>query len=328
MSRGSSRLAPLAGCAIALAGCGSSQDTLRGHSKAADEIAHLFWIVAAGSAVVFGVVCGLLVLAFLRRRRQDSPRDTDGGRGSYAIVIGGGLVAPALVLSALLGLSMRTMSATSAPARGSTSLTVDVTGHQWWWEIRYPGTDAVTANELHIPVRTRVQVVARSADVIHSFWVPELNRKIDMIPGRTTTLLLAADRTGVFRGQCAEFCGLQHAHMSFLVVVDTPSAFRTWLARQERPAASHGPGEQVFLSEPCAGCHTIRGTSADGRVGPDLTHVGSRATLAANTLRNSRAELARWLREPQHVKPGNLMPDDAAEPARIGALVDYLESLE
>jgi cytochrome c oxidase subunit II len=317
-------------CVLVVAGCGGGdQSTLRPESHAARAIAHLWWVMFVGAMVIFAFVCALLAIAFLRRRKQDVPQGTDGGRGSYAMVIGGGLVAPALTLAALLGLSMSTMSATSAPSRGSTQLTIEVTGHQWWWQVQYPGTDAATANELHIPVRTRVEVVARSADVIHSFWVPELNRKIDMIPGRTNTVLLEADRTGVFRGQCSEFCGLQHAHMSFLVYADTPQAFRAWLADQARPARAIAGtrGEQVFLSAPCAGCHTIRGTPATGDVGPDLTHLASRSRLAANTLANTPADLARWILEPQHVKPGNRMPDMQLGRADVQALVAYLDRL-
>jgi cytochrome c oxidase subunit 2 len=203
---------------------------------------------------------------------------------------------------------------------------------QWFWEIRYPGGRAVTANEIHIPVRTRVNVVATTADVIHSFWVPELNRKIDMIPGRNNRVLLYADQPGRYRGQCAEYCGVQHAHMSLYVFADPPARFRAWLAQQARPArAAITPaqrrGRRVFLTHQCESCHTLRGTPARGTVGPDLTHVASRTTLAALTIPNTRAELDAWLTDPQHVKPGNRMPALALAPADRQALVGDLESL-
>ena len=323
---GRSRLAALA-LLVALAGCGGGrQNTLDAHSRASHAIAHLFWIMVVGAGVVFGVVSTLLLVAFLRRRSQDAPQRTDGPRGAYAIVIGGGLVWPALTLAALLGYTMTTMAATSAPKRGSTQLTVQVTGHQWWWEVRYPGTQAVTANELHIPVRTRVDVVVRTADVIHSFWVPELNKKVDMIPGRTNSVLLYADAPGVYRGQCAEFCGLQHAHMSMIVVAQSAAAFRAWLAAEGKPATAPAPA--AFLRAPCAGCHTIRGTPAHGDVGPDLTHLGSRQTLAANTLPNTPERLREWILEPQHAKSGNRMPPTALGPSEVEELVRYLERLK
>ena len=206
-------------------------------------------------------------------------------------------------------------------------------GHQWWWEVRYPGTNAVTANELHIPVRTPVRIEVKTADVIHSFWVPELNRKIDTIPGRTNVVELDADAPGRYRGQCAEFCGLQHAHMAMYVFVDEPDAFRRWLEAQERPAASPAggqaaEGERLFMNGPCSSCHAIRGTDADGYVGPDLTHVASRTTLAAVTIPNDRENLREWIVDSQHVKPGNQMPNFNVSGRKLDALVAFLEGLK
>jgi cytochrome c oxidase subunit 2 len=221
---------------------------------------------------------------------------------------------------------------TDAPKASSTRMTVRVIGHQWFWEVRYPGSTAVTANEIHIPVRTRVNVVAETHDVIHSFWVPQLNRKIDMVPGHPNRLLLYADQPRRYRGQCAEFCGLQHAHMSMSVYADPPDRFRAWLARMARPRpAPRTPeerrGEQVFLANQCASCHTIRGTAARGRVGPDLTHLESRATLAALTIPNRRADLNRWIHDPQDIKPGVNMPNLKLTPSEFRSVLDYLESL-
>ena len=311
--------------AALLAGCGSNrQSTLAPHSKAAREITTLWWSMMIGAWVVFGVVVMLLAVAFLRRRGEERPRDDS--RAKRLILIGGG-VAPAVVLSVLFAFALRTMPATSAP-RGNAALTVEVVGHQWWWEIRYPGTAAVTANELHIPARTDVRLEVRTDDVIHSFWVPELNRKIDLIPGRTNSILLRADRAGHYRGQCAEFCGLQHANMAFFVFADPPARFRAWLARESRPVSVHGEGEAAFAGVGCAACHTIRGTPARGDTGPDLTHVASRTSLAALTIPNTRGDLAAWIAGPQHVKPGNHMPDLDLEDAEVQALVDYLGRLK
>jgi cytochrome c oxidase subunit II len=222
---------------------------------------------------------------------------------------------------------------TEAPAATSTPITIEVAGRQWFWEVRYPGAGVVTANEIHIPARTRVNVVAVTGDVIHSFWVPQLNRKIDMVPGRRNRILLYADKPGRYRGQCAEFCGLQHAHMAMYVDAQEPADFQRWLREQAAPASSpttpaQRAGEHAFSDNGCVSCHTIRGTDANGRVGPDLTHVGSRTTIAALTLSNDARALAEWLRDPQHVKPGNRMPDLDLSPRDVDALVAYLESLK
>jgi cytochrome c oxidase subunit 2 len=222
---------------------------------------------------------------------------------------------------------------TEAPAANATKMTVRVIGHQWWWEFRYPGTDVVTANELHIPARTPVRVDVEAADVIHSFWVPQLNRTIDAIPGRTNSIELYADAPGRYRGQCDEFCGLQHAHMAFYVDADPPAVFRRWLRNQERPAAAPAgaearAGEREFLNGACSSCHAIRGTSARADVGPDLTHLASRSTIGALTLPNTPANLATWIADSQRVKPGNDMPNILVPPQKLRALVAYLKGLK
>ena len=281
--------------------------------------------------VIFAVVMGLLVLAFVRRRRNDESASAE--RASYTVILGGGMVAPVVLLAVLFAFVIGVMPAVSAPAPGSTRLTVEVIGHQWYWEVRYPGTDAVTANEIHLPARTPVRIVARTADVIHSFWVPRLNRKIDMIPGRSNSIELDVPRVGTYRGQCSEFCGLGHAEMAFEVIVQPPDAFRAWLDHEAQPAETPtaGPaaaGEREFETASCADCHAIRGTSAAGRVGPDLTHVGSRRTLAALTIPNTPGDLMRWITNPQGWKPGSRMPGFASLPASARrALVAYLEGL-
>jgi cytochrome c oxidase subunit II len=317
---------------LLLSGCGGRQNVLRPESHPEREIATLWWVMLAGASIGFAVIGGLLLLGWARRGRTGLPFG-GGERAGTVLVVALGVAVPIVVLTLLFVWSdVVVLRSTAAPSPASTSLTVRVVGHQWFWEIRYPGGKAVTANELHIPTRTRVNLVGTTADVIHSFWVPELNRKIDLIPGRTNRMLLEADEPGVYRGQCAEFCGLQHAHMALYVFAEPRPRFSAWLAREARPARPPRGGEErkgrsVFLDESCADCHTIRGTPASGKVGPDLTHVGSRTTLAALTIPNERDALEEWIRDPQHVKPGNLMPDTHVDDGEVRALAAYLESL-
>jgi cytochrome c oxidase subunit II len=312
-------------------GCGSNQSITSPVTEPAREIDTLWWAMFAVGMVIFGIVIGLLVLAYLRRGRASDPERAE--RLSYAVILGGGMVAPVVVLAVLFAFVIRVMPAVSAPEHGSTSLTIQVTGHQWYWEVRYPGTAAVTANEIHIPAETPVRIVARTADVIHSFWVPRLNRKIDMIPGRSNSIELDVSRVGTYRGQCSEFCGLAHAQMAFLVVVQPRAAFRTWLDHEAQPAETPSggqaaAGEQEFTTASCDDCHSIRGTDAAGKVGPDLTHVGSRRTLAALTIPNTPGHLYQWITNPQWWKPGSRMPGFASLPASARrALVAYLEGL-
>ena len=319
---------------LLLVGCGGGgkQNVLHPESHPERRIATLWWVMLVGAAIGFGVIALLLFLGWARRNRDRLPFG-GGERAATALVLVLGIGVPIVVLTMLfVWADIFVVRSTAAPQASKTKMALEVVGHQWFWEVRYPGTKAVTANEIHIPVRTPVNLIGTTADVIHSFWVPELNRKIDFVPGHPNRILLEADAPGAYRGQCAEFCGLQHAHMAMWVYADPPAAFRAWLANMAKPArapttAGERRGRQVFLSNPCAGCHTIRGTNAQGKVGPDLTHLGTRTTLAALVLPNNRAALEQWLREPQHVKPGNLMPDVHLSDADYRALTDYLESL-
>jgi cytochrome c oxidase subunit 2 len=206
------------------------------------------------------------------------------------------------------------------------AMRIAAAGHQWWWEFSYGGTR--TANELHIPVDTPVDLDLTSADVIHSFWVPELGPKKDMLPGTTNRLRLFARRTGSYDGQCAEFCGVEHAWMRIRVVVQSQSEFDDWLAGQRLPAAARGgEGERVFLANICVSCHTIAGTAAAGTAGPDLTHVASRATIGAGVLPNDVTHMRAWLADPQRYKPGSLMPRVPLSDADLDALDAFLASL-
>jgi cytochrome c oxidase subunit II len=216
-------------------------------------------------------------------------------------------------------------------------LTIKITGHQFWWQVDYEDADAsrrfTTANEIHIPVGQPVLLKLESSDVIHSFWVPSLTGKQDLIPGRQNTLQIQADREGVYRGQCAEFCGWQHAHMSMLFVAHGKEEFERWRAQQIKAAEppsdpERQKGQSIFLSSPCVMCHSVRGTPAGGKVAPDLTHLGSRKTIAAGTLPMSRGNLAAWIVDPQGIKPGVDMPLIKLKPEEIDPLVTYLEGLK
>ena len=316
---------------LVVAGCGGNQNVLKPESHAERRISTLWWVMLGGAAVGFSVIALLLLLGWWRRRKAGFP---GGDRGATVGIVVLAIAVPIVALSLLFVYAdVFVIESTAAPGKGSTARTIEVTGNQWFWAVEYPGTKAVTANEIHIPVRTRIDVLGRTHDVIHSFWVPRLNRKIDLIPGRTNRVLLYADEPGRYRGQCSEFCGIQHAHMALYVFADPPARFRAWLSNMARPARrpstpAERRGERVFLSQPCASCHTIRGTPADGKVGPDLTHLRTRETLAALTISNQRADLAEWIRDPQHVKPGNKMPGLNLSGSQLQDLLAYLESLK
>ncbi|HTX46674.1 MAG TPA: cytochrome c oxidase subunit II [Solirubrobacteraceae bacterium] len=324
----------LVGCGpLLLAGCGGDQSMLAPASKQSHDIEVLWWWMLGAAVVVFFGAVALLGMAWFRRGTRGLPLFGERESVPQAMVIGFGVVIPVVTLVVLFGVSdVYMVGQTSPPNPRSTAMTIDVIGHQWWWEIRYPATGAVTANEIHIPVDTRVNIVATTADVIHSLWVPPINRKIDMIPGYRNRLLFDADKLGVYRGQCAQFCGLQHAHMALKVFVQTPVAFRAWLQNMTKPAdqpvtALQRAGEHVFMTSSCASCHTIGGTSAQGTVGPNLTHLATRTSLAADTIANTPSELAAWIRNPQAIKPGDRMPDLGLSRTAITALVAYLDGL-
>jgi len=235
-----------------------------------------------------------------------------------------------LILAAIMVFAVRSMSA-SDPA-GSQPDTLVVVAHQWWWEVRYPGTGIVTANEIHVPVGVPQRVRVLSADVIHDFWVPELGRKMDIIPGSENHVWFSADAPGTYLGSCAEYCGVEHAWMRIRVVAQTPAEFAQWQAQQEAVPGSPASGEtalgaQYFQQLSCANCHTIRGTAAKASIAPDLTHLASRETLAAGRIMNTPENLSNWLNDPAIIKPGCKMPNLHLTAQQRGALVDYLETL-
>ncbi len=314
-------------------GC-SPQSIVSTHSPQAHNIALLWWWMLGAAVIVFAGAVVLLVVAYFRRGVAGLPfvGEREGIAQGMVLVFGVGV--PVLALVALFSVSdVYLIRQTAPPAPRTTKLTIDVIGHQWWWEVRYPDSAAVTANEIHIPDRTRVNIVATTADVIHSFWVPGLNRKIDMVPGRRNRVLLYASSPGTYRGQCSQFCGLQHAHMSMYVVAQRPAAYRAWLAASAAPAhapagATEKAGQAQFLADQCSSCHMIRGTPAAGLIGPDLTHVASRMTLASAEIPNRPAWLAAWIRNPQAIKPGDRMPDLGLSARQVNLLVTYLDSLK
>jgi cytochrome c oxidase subunit 2 len=264
----------------------------------------------------------------------DAPLEDGGSTKPIAV----GIVISALILAAVFVYSAVVLADDARPD-SPPHLAVKVTGHRWWWEVEYMSPDSsnahqnvVGANEIHIPVGEPVQILGTAADVIHSFWVPQLQGKIDLIPGQTNVFWIRADKPGRYRGQCAEYCGLQHAHMIFWVVAQPRAEFDAWLAHARQPATApqsplEAEGKQAFLTAPCVLCHTVRGTGAGGKLGPDLTHVGSRLTIGAGTLANTQGNLAGWIENAQAIKPGVAMPRLDLPPATMQKILAYLESL-
>lgn len=311
------------------------QSVMRPAGTAAGDIATMWWVMLVAGSLVGLAVIGVALYAMLRRRRDDAGDLEERDRVATRWIVGAGALFPAVVLAFLFVFALVTLAALH-PERGPREPQIEVTGRQWWWQVRYFGEQAnqviESANEVRIPAGRRVALTLRSGDVIHSFWIPALHGKLDMIPGKTTRLWIQADTPGVYRGHCAEFCGLQHARMRLTVVAMEPQAFAGWLANERGPAREPTEHEQregrdLFLSAGCAVCHTIRGTPARGVLGPDLTHLGSRHTLAAGTLTNTRGNLAGWIANPQELKPGALMPRVPVGAHDLHALVHYLESL-
>ncbi len=283
------------------------------------------------SSVVFVVVLAFIVAGIARSRRPGITVSQHVPWGNRFVVIAG-IVLPSLILTAVFLISLRDMAALSSPP-GDPVVTIEVTARDWWWEVRYPETGAVVANEIHIPAGEAVRLRLLGGDVIHSFWVPRLQAKTDHIPGQVNTMWLQADEPGRYRGQCAEFCGLQHANMIFWVEADPPGEFDRWLADNSADAsepenADAARGEEIFVNSACAGCHAIRGTEAAGDLGPDLTHLAGRDTIAAGVLDNTRDNLRRFIIDPQGVKPGNTMPPVELSEDEIETLLDYLGQLD
>ena len=309
------------------------QDALHPAGPYANTIAGVWWFYLIVCTIVFVAVWIALFIAIRRARRRVEP-DTVAASAPRVMTLA--LAATTGLLLAMLVSSIAAARALSPQGKRVTR-EVQVTGHQWWWDIQYlderPDRIAQTANELHVPIGERVRVILQSSDVIHSFWIPNLHGKRDLIPGQKSTLLIQADQPGIYRAQCAEFCGLQHAKMAFIVIAEPRANFEQWLASMRASAAQpktadEQRGQQVFLMTSCVMCHAIKGTTAGSRTGPDLTHVGSRRTLGAAVIQNNRGNLSGWIADAGGIKPGVLMPPNPLDPEDLHALVAYLESLK
>jgi cytochrome c oxidase subunit 2 len=335
---------------IALLMCGAAwavdsgvhQDVLRPAGPQAAAVRELWHVLLLVCALVFAIVLAVLALVLHRRPRAtaadapaapDQPGDADERRARR--VVAGAVAGSGLLLVFLIVVSFVTDRALARLSLDG-ALRIEVTGNQWWWDVRYddeqPSRIFFTANELVLPVGRPVVLSLRSSDVIHSFWLPALHGKKDLIPGRTAQLALRADQPGVYRGQCAEFCGTQHSFMALQVRAVVPAEYEAWAAQQRQPAAEPAGalaqrGRTLFLSGTCVMCHAVQGTDAAARKGPDLTHLAGRSTLAAGTLPNSEQDLARWIRDPQHYKPGVNMPASDLPEDDLRALVAYLRGL-
>lgn len=318
---------------LLLTGCSGPQYALDPRGPAASSIADLWWLMFALAAVVSVTVTAVLLVGirFSRRRRRGLQSPEINGR---ALVWSGGVIVPVIILLTVLVVSFRAGTAVyPAGIDGTDELTIEVTGHQFWWEVHYPQHGITTANEIAIPAGRRVRFLVTAPDVIHSFWIPQLHGKIDMIPGRLNTVWIQADEPGRFRGQCAEFCGASHALMAFWVEALQEDEFVGWLEQRSavrtEPAEVEG-GREVFFSAGCGDCHSTRGEPlppAFGSPGPDLTYLALRSTLAAGTRPNDRVSLSRWIGDPQRIKPGSRMPGTRLSEQDMEALVDYLLSL-
>ncbi|HEV8190365.1 MAG TPA: cytochrome c oxidase subunit II [Ktedonobacterales bacterium] len=320
------------GAAALLAGCENSPTILDPAGPVAKREADLFWFIFIVATVVFVAVTSVLIYSVFRFRARPegaAPRQVHGNTTiELAWTIG-----PSLVLFAVLAVTITTMFGLAQPASANV-VTVRAIGHQWWWEFQYPDQRIVTADEMHIPTGTVVHIDLVSDNVIHSFWVPQLGGKTDVIPGHDNTMWLQADRAGQYRGECAEFCGAQHAHMDFMVVAESNDSFQSWVTQEQQhaqaPTDSLAQQGQKIFSQKCVGCHLIDGVNQPNKaqIGPNLTHFGSRKLIAGYVLDNTPENLAEWLRDPQAVKPGNDMPNLHLSQGQIDALVVYLEGLK
>jgi cytochrome c oxidase subunit 2 len=307
----------------------------------AQQFNSLFVIFLVVCAVMYAAVILFLIAGLLRRRRAAEANVVEDGRHheSHPAMRTGLTVWAAVVAVGLVGLAIASFFAdrSMASAAANEKLSITITANQWWWDVQYNSADASktlrTANELHLPVGVPVRILLHSNDVIHSFWVPSLAGKQDLIPGRDNDITLVPRKTGIYRGQCAEFCGTQHAHMALVVNVDSYFDFLKWWQHQLTPAAAPTTplaqaGYHYVTSGPCSACHAIGGTPAGGTVGPDLTHLASRRSIAAGTMPMGEGNLYGWVEDPQSVKPGNHMPTIGLEPAQLHAVVAYLETLK
>ena len=334
MSGSCARLLPALACLL-LSSCGGWQSVMEPHGASAFSLKQLIILIVAICSLVWALVMVALIAALWRGRRDlDRPAGSSSEPRMRNVVV----TATALTVIVISGFTLASFFTTrSLNAAGKDDLIVRVRGSQWWWNVEYldpqPDRRFQTANEIHVPAGRNVRFQLEGDDVIHSFWVPSLAGKQDLIPGRPNELTVRADHVGVYRGQCAEFCGMQHAHMAFLVISETQDQFDKWADAQRKPAqataeAEIAAGRDAFLAKPCAACHTIRGTTATGTTGPDLTHIASRKYIAAGLFETTRGSLAAWIADPQTLKPGNNMPDVPLSPDELRSISAYMASLK
>jgi cytochrome c oxidase subunit 2 len=315
-----------------------NQSALHPFGPRAAAVEHLWWFAFIIAAVVYVLTVGTLFWAMARARRRERDGEVLPSDSHQRMKVGvaSALSASVVILLIFLGYDI-TVARTRDPVPKPHPITIEVTGHQWWWQVNYADTSVhgrfETANEIHIPVGEPVLFLLSSQDVIHSFWVPNLAGKKDLIPGYTQSFWFQADTAGIYRGQCAEFCGEQHAKMALYIVAQPLAQYRRWVASQQGPGIPPTDsitkrGQEVFLTSPCAMCHAIGGTPAGSNIGPDLTHLASRLRIAAGTLPNTRGNLAGWILDSQRIKPGNKMPPNMLEPKDLDALLTYLQSLK
>jgi cytochrome c oxidase subunit 2 len=320
---------------LLLTNCNGWQSVLDAHGAAALSLKQLIILIVTICSLVWMLVMVTLIAALWRVRTGQNEPAHPSAEPRMRIAVVAATVLTVVVIS---GFTMASYFTTrSLNAAGKDDLIIRVRGAQWWWNVEYldplPDRRFTTANEIHIPVGRNVRFQLEGDDVIHSFWVPSLAGKLDLIPGRPNELTIRADRTGVYRGQCAEFCGMQHAHMAFLVIADTQYQFEKWTDTQRNPAQAIADeeiaaGRDAFLAKPCAACHTIRGTAATGTTGPDLTHIGSRKYIAAGLFETTRGSLAAWIADPQTLKPGNNMPNVPLTADELRSISAYMASLK
>ncbi|MEU4244699.1 cytochrome c oxidase subunit II [Actinoplanes sp. NPDC026619] len=326
------RPAPALVLLLLLAGCsGGSQSTLHASGAGARRTEGLWWLFFWISVAVFAEVMTLLGWALWRRRRATARVRGGDALGMVSVL---GVAIPFVILAVVYGIGLHDLNALASPPGKNAAVNIEVVGHRWWWEVHYPDQPAaVTANEIHIPIGESVRVRLRTADVQHSFWVPNLMPKTDLIAGKVNETWLYTDEAGNYRGQCAEYCGQQHAFMAFLVVAEPRAQFDAWVTAQAQPTtptltAAQQRGKAVFEQGSCASCHTVRGTSADGTVGPDLTTIGSRWSIGAGAAPNDAGHLGGWIANSQTIKPGNAMPPQPVAAQDLPDLVAYLQSLK
>jgi cytochrome c oxidase subunit 2 len=300
----------------------------------ADSIRDIFWLVVAVCTVIGILVEGFLIYCVVRFRQRPTADDHEPPQmyGSQPIEVAW-TMAPLLTVFVLFLVVIRSVAEILPSKPPDDALQVTVKGHQWWWEYQYPDLGVTTANELHVPVDTPVFFRLESVDVVHSFWFPRLAGKTDVVPGHPNTMWFRVSEPGIYKGQCAEYCGTQHANMILYAVVEPKADFDAWIARQKQPARTDpgvGGGATIFFKHNCVDCHTIRDGSARARgtFGPDLTHLASRTTLASAMVDNDKEWLTKWMHNPQAVKPGCWMPDFHFDENEVKELVEYLQSLE